>query len=254
MCTLAFALKIHSKYPFIFVGNRDEFYERPTQRAHWWEETEQFILAGKDLKKGGTWTGINRAGKVAFITNYRDFSRHLKSPLSRGLLTRDFLLEGSPNAKDYLNQINENAERYDPFNLLVGDINKVHYYSNISGEIIEVESGVHGMSNAFLNTPWPKVVLLKEGLSKLIQNDEVVPEKLFKLLSDRREAPEALLPDTGIDLALEKTLSSLYIEMPKYGTRYQTVILVDREMTVHYYERERGSQEIVEKHFSLERT
>ena len=254
MCTLVFALNAHPLYPFIFAGNRDEFYARPTARAHWWPETDEHLLAGKDLLKGGTWTGINRHGKMAFITNYRDFSKQIKNSLSRGFLTRDFLkLDSNQDANSYLNAVDGNALFYDPFNLILGDLDGLYYYSNITRKRLRIESGVHGLSNALLDTPWPKVTFVKDGLKQLIENNQVTADHLFELMSNSQPALDEKLPDTGIDHALERTLSSIYIKAEGYGTRYQTVILIDQKRNVQYFERAFDEPKRFEAEFLLTR-
>lgn len=73
MCLAVFAYKVHPKYPFIFISNRDEFYGRPTQPATFWYDYPT-LLAGRDLKAGGTWQGITKENKFAALTNYRNLN------------------------------------------------------------------------------------------------------------------------------------------------------------------------------------
>ena len=89
-----------------------------------------------------------------------------------------------------------------------------------------------------LDTPWPKTEKGKAGLKDLIDGEaEPDPEGLFALLSDRREADEGALPDTGVGLPLERVLSPIFITSPGYGTRSSTVLLVDRGNRVTFLER-----------------
>jgi len=71
MCLLLFAYQSHPDYRLILAANRDEFYDRPTRPAAFWDDAPD-ILAGQDLKAGGTWMGITKTGRFAAITNYRE--------------------------------------------------------------------------------------------------------------------------------------------------------------------------------------
>ena len=235
MCTLAIAYNRHPEYPFIFIGNRDEFYKRQTENA----KMRDGVLSGIDLEKGGTWTGISHSGRVAFITNYRDFTLHVEDPESRGLLTKNFLEDTMP-PEQYLETLSKKKANYNPYNLIVGDINGLYFYSNIEDRIIKIESGIHGLSNAFLNTPWPKVDRIKEDLSEAISKDHLDEKTLFAILENKVQADESELPNTGLELNLEKSISSIFIELEAYGTRHETVILIDRHGVVQFIEKFRG--------------
>ena len=88
MCLIVLAYKVHPEYPLILAANRDEFLERPTEKAHFWSDAPH-ILAGRDLRAGGTWLGITRSGRFAALTNHRDLRRPavVNGP-SRGQLVR----------------------------------------------------------------------------------------------------------------------------------------------------------------------
>ncbi len=240
MCTLALAYKVNLKYPLIFIGNRDEFYARPTLDAF----LHEGIISGIDLEKGGTWTGISENGKFACITNYRDFTKHVVDAKSRGLLLSDFFSTGKCT-EQYLKDIASSKGEYNPFNLILGTIDDLWYYSNISDERIKITPGIYGLSNALLDTPWPKVERIKGDLEKNIAKNAIQDFSnfddfylsLFSILENREQASDRDLPNTGIDLALEKSLSSLFIELDAYGTRYETVILVNYQGDVFYFEK-----------------
>ena len=236
MCTLAFAYKVHPDYPMVFIGNRDEFYNRLTQNAEMWNG----VLSGIDLEKGGTWTGISQSGRMAFLTNYRDFSKHVENPESRGFLTKDFLI-GDMQPEDYLSKITLQKSRYNPFNLVVGDLDKLYYYSNISDKIVRLEPGIYGLSNALLDEAWPKVKRIKNDLTIALNGPSLDVDMLFKVLENQELAKEEDLPNTGIDFELEKSLSSIFIELETYGTRHETVITIHRSGQVVFYEKTKSS-------------
>ena len=128
MCLIVFAYQYHPRYPLILAANRDEFYERPTRKAYFWEDHPD-LLAGRDLKYGGTWMGITRSGRFAAVTNFRDRTEFREHPESRGLMTKDFLVSHT-SPGDFLKEIITRNDQYNGFNLLIGDPSALFYYSN----------------------------------------------------------------------------------------------------------------------------
>ncbi len=234
MCLILFAYKIHPKYPLIVAANRDEFFHRPTKHAYFWEDHPN-ILAGRDLEKMGTWMGVTIQGRFSAITNYRDFKESLEGKQSRGHIVTN-ALQYDGNLYDYMNKLKEKNHLYPGYNLLAGDKDKLYYYSNRQGKVIEVEPGIHGLSNEFLNSPWPKVQTGKEGLKKILESEENLIENLFQLLQKSEPFPDEMLPNTGVPLDWERKLSPLFIQMPDYGTRASTIMLMGYE-EITYVER-----------------
>ncbi|WP_432667356.1 NRDE family protein [Wukongibacter baidiensis] len=236
MCIIFFAYKSHPQYKLILATNRDEFYERPTENARFWRHYPH-VLGGRDLEKMGTWLGINRKGEFAAITNYRDFSLLVDDPKSRGDLVKGFLIE-SQAPKTYMKGIRERYHEYNPYNLLVGNMSSLYYYSNVEDKIREVEPGIYGLSNALLDTPWPKLTRGKEKFENIIKSkDKIDAEDLYDILFDRWTPEDEELPETGMGLEWERTLSSIFIESPNYGTRSSTVVLVDNSNHVTFIEK-----------------
>ena len=237
MCLIAFAHNVHTDYPLILIANRDEFYNRPTRAAQFWT-TEGFddILAGKDLKAGGTWIGLHKNKRWAALTNYRNLHNLKENPPSRGSLVLDFIKSNS-SAENYLGNIQKDAALYNDFNLLLFDGKDIAYYSNISNTIQSVSNGIHGLSNALLDTPWKKVDRIKSDLENAIQNNHLEKDFLFDLLCNEDKANPEDLPSTGLSLELEKAMSSIFIHTPFYGTRCSTIILKDKNGKVSFTER-----------------
>ena len=233
MCLQIMAYQYHPKYQLIFLGNRDEYKGRPSRSAHFWLDYPH-LLAGLDLSKCGTWTGITKGGRIAFVTNYRDITHPHDSPISRGILTRDFLIEPAA-PQDYLQDIQARRSAYDPFNLIVGTTRELYYYSNVENQVRSLQPGLYGLSNALLDTPWFKVTRAKECLANLLATDFSV-QQLFAILADREVPPDEDLPQTGLELEIERALSSIYVDFTNYGTQFQTVILIDNEGEVQFYE------------------
>lgn len=253
MCIILLAYKSHPVYPLILAANRDEFYERPTARAAFWEDA-QGMVGGRDLERGGTWLGITETGRIAAITNFREPARKITDAPSRGLLVSDFLRsQESPQA--YLERLATNAAVFNGFNLIVGDSRDLCYYSNRAQAPWTLAPGFYGVSNHLLDTPWPKVARGKHALAEILADgDALSTDAIFRLLAERSRADDHCLPDTGVGLELERVLSPLFITSPVYGTRSSTVVLIDRTGEVTFIERTftNGSDEWDEARYEFE--
>jgi len=238
MCVIFFAFKQHSEYPLILLANRDEFYERPTAEAHFWQDSPD-IFAGRDLVHGGTWLGITKHGRFAAVTNYRD-PNGAKGKFSRGDLVSNFL-KTENSVEYYLKKIQTSAAEFSGFNLLVGEfssqIQTLGYYSNREDKVKILASGIYGLSNHLLDTPWRKVSKGKAELTQFLQNSELEKDGFFELLNDKTLADDAELPDTGIGYEREKLLSAIFIETPIYGTRSSSIVLVNKDYEISLDER-----------------
>lgn len=252
MCLILFAYRQRDDYPLILIANRDEYYARPTRSAHWWPQAP--VLAGRDLEAGGTWLGISRGGRLAAVTNVREPGGMKAGKISRGELTRDFL-GGSTDATAYLEAVASRANDYAGFNLLLGDVDELLFYSNRGGEIRRIEPGVHGISNGSFDEPWPKLSSGKAELASLLRG-RVDPQNLMEILTDHRIAEDHQLPSTGVPLDVERMLSSRFIRSPEYGTRACTVLLIGADGRVAFREQNFGVQgasaELVEETFTID--
>lgn len=236
MCLILFAQHQHPDYPLVFAGNRDEFFERPTAPAAFWDDASH-VLAGRDLKEGGTWLGITRRGYWSTITNVRDERPYRDDVPSRGRLVAEYLKE-EPAPDTYLQEVEAESDRYNGFNLLVGTPEETFYYSNRDGPPRPVSPGIHGMSNAQLDDPWPKVVRSTARLDALVEDGDVSADALLEILDDREPAPVEELPDTGVGTETERMLSPPFIDGDEaYGTRASTVFLIHRSGRVTFVER-----------------
>lgn len=236
MCLILFAHDAHPRYRLVVAANRDEFYARPTAPAAWWADAPQ-VLAGRDLRGGGTWMGITRAGRFAAVTNFRDAAPAAPDAPSRGHLVGGFL-RGADAPAAYLDALAGRADDYAGFNLLVADDAELRYFGNRGGAPRALRPGVYGLSNALLDTPWPKVERGKAGLAAALDGGgEIDPEALFRILWDAEPAPDLHLPDTGVGIDRERMLSSPFIRSLEYGTRASTVLLVGRDRRVRFVER-----------------
>lgn len=245
MCLINFHFQDHPIYKLIVAANRDEFYKRPTIPAQFWED-KPTILAGRDLLQGGTWLGITKSGRFAALTNFRDLSEQPKDFRSRGEIITDYLDSDVP-APVFLESLQRKRDEYAGFNLLVGTPAALFYYSNSLNEIKKIQPGTHGLSNAFLDTPWPKVENGKAGIQDQVRHQQAIqPDDLFDILSFAEPFPEDTLPDTGVGPELEKLLSSLFIQSPDYGTRSSTALLIDHQNNVTFVERTYNNGDIMD--------
>ncbi len=234
MCLILFAHRAQPGVTLQLAANRDEFFVRPTLAAAWWSEHPE-ILAGRDMKAGGTWLGIARTGRFAAITNFRDPGSHRNDAPSRGALAGDFLL-GTESPQLYLERISGQASRYNGFSLLAGFGENLWFLSNRGNDPMPVSAGLHGLSNHLLDEPWPKVT---RGIAQLgLQMQQpFAAEDYFRLLADEEQAPDGELPSTGIGLDRERRSSAIRIRDAVYGTRCSTVLRIGTDGTVEFHER-----------------
>ena len=227
MCLILLSYNNHPSYRLILAANRDEFYDRPTAPLGFWDEAPH-VLAGRDLKSGGTWLGVTKTGRICAITNFRDPAVQIPDAPSRGLLVENFL-KGTEPPERYLQNVSKDGHRYNGFNLLAGDLSGLFCCSNRSDGISRLSPGIHGLSNHLLDTPWPKVAKGKKCLEKILSADEIDCESIFGLLSDCNTPADRDLPDTGVGLEWERILSPLFIKSAIYGTRSSSIVLIGKE-------------------------
>ena len=238
MCLLVFAHRIDPQLPLVLAANRDEFHARPTAAARFWPEHPN-LLAGRDLEQGGTWMGITRGGRFAAITNYRDPARTAPAPRSRGELPLAYLTGETPPA-DFLRALQPDAREYAGFNLLVGSADSLWYFSNSPGNERQaprrLAPGIYGLSNAQLDTPWPKVETGKRRLRELLQRQQLSHDSLVSVVSDRQLAAVETLHQQGMGSEMDRLLSAQFITTERYGTRSSTSLWVDGAGAIYWRE------------------
>jgi len=231
MCLISFHWQPNSQTPFTLVANRDEFHKRPARAAQFWE-AHPHLLAGKDLSAGGTWLGVTRNGHFAALTNVRQLPAPYEGDISRGQLVLDFLTH-EPDPLTYLQNIEANALKYDGFNLIVGNREACGYFSNRHPQPPALlDAGLYAVSNATLDTPWPKLNDAKQALSRWLVQPE---QSLHRLLHNRQTYPEHMQPDTGIGQPWETMLSAAFITSEEYGTRASTALQIHAD-SIHFCE------------------
>jgi uncharacterized protein with NRDE domain len=227
MCIVVFNWQPQSASPLTLAANRDEFFARPTQPMHWWGDVD--VLAGRDLQSGGTWLGVTRDARFALVTNVRDPSLRKQNAPSRGLLVTAFL-ESIDSPKAFMDSLARKARTYEGFNLLCGELNEpqrdLWFLNSQTCEPVRVAPGIHTLSNASLNTAWPKTKRIKSAFTRAIDIAAMHEQNasLKALLSDATLADDDTLPNTGVPLEWERALSSVFIRGPDYGTRASTLL------------------------------
>lgn len=254
MCLLILAHQVARDYPLLVAANRDEFHARPTAVSEFWDVYPE-LLAGKDLQQGGTWMGVTRDGRFAAVTNYRDPARTAVAPRSRGELPLHYLT-GTADPEHFLNNLASKARDYAGFNLLVGDRHGLWYFTNSDGADPHcLVPGVYGLSNARLDTSWPKVELGKARLLTLLHARPITHNSLATVVTDRRIADQRTLAGQGLDGSMASTLSAQFIVTDTYGTRSSTTLWIDAHERASWQEQSFDAQgtmhAVQQKEFSL---
>lgn len=250
MCLAAFALDAHPRFPLVIAANRDEFFARPAAPMAWWTDHPD-ILAGRDLAAGGTWFGMTRTGRLALLTNVREPGSQNPAAPSRGALVVDWL-KSHRTAPDFAQQL---AAGHNGFNLVAADLRRKawHWLSNRVAEPVALAGGIHALSNAAMDTPWPKTQALRQAMAEALaraRDADDLAARLLLALADPTPAADADLPDTGVGLARERQLSPSFIRIADlaqpgsafYGTRCSTVLVRDAA----------GRTQLVERSFTAE--
>jgi len=236
MCLLLLALDCHPKYKLVLAANRDENYERPTAQAGYWHG-EAELLAGRDLRSGGTWLGITKDGRVSAITNYQGSVPEKSEAPSRGLLVKNFLVS-QMHPIQYVRLLEKGAKEYNGFNLIIGQGDEFYWYSNSGNDLLNLRSGIYGLSNHLLDSPWPKVTRGKNAIGLILrENKDLDLEMLFELLRDRSLPADESVSNTAISQERESMLSPIFVTSPSYGTRSSTIVLIDRNDYVTFIEK-----------------
>ena len=276
MCLIGLALEQHPRFALVIAANRDEFLQRPATALDWWRADPEAapLLGGRDLHAGGTWMGLNAAGRVAMLTNVRDVQRQRSDAPSRGAIVPDWLAAkpapsrlrrrppkgaspawGGParataGAPDFWRKIAGGG--HNPFNLLAGDMASGQWWwaDDRASDPTPLAPGLYGLSNAALDTPWPKVQRLKGAMAAALADasqTDALETALFAALADATQVPDAALPDTGIGLDRERWLAPAFIRTPdaRYGTRCSTLLIAERDA-------EGLSARVVERQFAAD--
>ena len=234
MCLVALAIDQNRRFPLVVATNRDEFFQRPAARLAWWTPPGggPDVLSGRDLESGGTWLGLTAQGRLALLTNIRDPSRVDAEAPSRGRIVPEWLTTQENAGQFWMRTA---LSGHNGFNLIAADFRRGECFwaSNVAPYPLRLERGIYGLSNAGLDTPWPKVQHLKARLRESLASTDSVDAlatQLFAALAERAPAADDALPQTGVHIELERQLSPAFIRTPdqSYGTRCSTLIITER--------------------------
>ncbi|UUX94296.1 NRDE family protein [Aquabacterium sp. J223] len=246
MCLAVLALGAHPRFPLVLASNRDEYFDRPTERMHWWPPTRDAepVLAGRDLRGGGSWLALTPRGRLALITNVRrPDSMRSDAPSRGGLVTA--WVGATQDAEAFCAPL-ANAG-HNGFNLLMADLpsGAWHWYAPDQPAPRRLSAGLWGLSNAALDTPWPKLTGLKAALRQALDeaaDADRLTTRLLAALRNDEPVPDDRLPQTGVPLAVERELAKVFIRLhdDRYGTRCSTVLVAERTaqgLVTHVLER-----------------
>ena len=230
MCLAVFVWNPDSDTPMVLAANRDEFFARPTEPMHWWPDAP--LLAGRDLKANGAWLGITRQGRFALLTNIRNPALRFAGAPSRGAIVKNFLKSAVPVA-EFVATLATDAPRYEGFNFLCGqvhgDVRELWFLNSLERVGKRLDAGIHGLSNASLDSDWPKLARAKQGLRHALAQPNAAAQdaRLLRLLRNATATSDQQLPKTGVPLEWERALGSIFINLDGYGTRASTVLHID---------------------------
>jgi uncharacterized protein with NRDE domain len=222
MCLIGLRREIDGR--LIMAANRDEFADRPTAAMSWWTEG---ILAGRDLRAGGTWLGIHPDGRIAAVTNVRDpsLSPDALPRDSRGEMVVEFLLGEEPPMA-FAQRMLSLQSAPAGYNLILGaftqqGLSECIWLGGRTRQMRPIQPGIAVLSNAELDTPWPKVERLRQAMT----HDNA--QGLEEAMSCAGHAPDHALPNTGVPVEWERRLSATLITGADYHTRSTTLLTLD---------------------------
>jgi uncharacterized protein with NRDE domain len=238
MCLVGVARNASERFPFVIAANRDEFYARPTAPLDWWDG----VLGGRDLKGGGTWLGATKEARLALVTNVRAPDHVGPDAPSRGEIVR-YWLKANPSFDALEAHVTKSG--FAGVNVLALEKGHMEHVSNHGRARTKLEDGIHALSNATLDSPWPKAEALKARMREALasaSDSDALAAALWNALADETIAPDGQLPDTGVGLEMERKLSPAFIRLPElgYGTRSSTIAVATSGRTLTLYERTHG--------------
>jgi uncharacterized protein with NRDE domain len=230
MCLLVLAWRSHARYRLVVAANRDEYHARASAPLAPWSDAPE-VIGGRDLQAMGAWFAVDRGRRCGIVTNFREFGRRRRSAPSRGGLIPAYL-RAQQGPGEYLDVLETDAPGYAGFNLLLADRNSLWYASNRADQFArELPPGIYGLSNEFLDVPWPKLVRVRERFTTLLREPQsydrrAIAASMFAILADREPAPAESLQSSDLPPELARTLSAPFVLDPTYGTRCSTVLTI----------------------------
>ncbi|HET9864883.1 MAG TPA: NRDE family protein [Steroidobacteraceae bacterium] len=238
---LVIAWRCHAQQRLVVAANRDEFHARPAAALAPWQDPPG-IIGGRDLQAAGAWFAVDTHRRTGIVTNFREFGRRRRSAPSRGALIPGYLAAGQ-SPRDYLQQLETDAPGYAGFNLLLADRESLWYASNRADQFArELPPGIYGLSNEFLDTPWPKLLRVRSRFAALLESPlsadaDALGAQMLTMLGDREPAPPDALAPGDLSPEWARKLSAPFVVDPGYGTRCSTVLTISADDSLRIVER-----------------
>ncbi|XP_022228401.1 transport and Golgi organization protein 2 isoform X2 [Drosophila obscura] len=264
-------------YRLILASNRDEFFARKTVRATEWPDADH-VVGGIDLepgREGGTWLAIGSAigvFKVGALLNLTGEPKP-RDAVGRGMIVADFVSQfDEPNSSLNFNQsLLKDCTKYSAFNFVSIEIGpkslpaQIRLLSNVPPTLNEFEEGkCYGFGNSLPGTPFEKVRFGQKQFSNIVTEHgaasvETLSTQLLELLKNKKKFwPDEELKRRAPNWGEELSALNVHIADRGYGSRTHSVILVDTNNKMHFFEEnfdpEMNSQEpwnlgtVVHKH------
>lgn len=233
MCLLVLAWRSHARYRLVVAANRDEFHARDSAPLAPWTDAPG-VIGGRDLQAMGAWFAVDRERRCGIVTNFREFGRRRRGAPSRGGLIPAYLRTRRPPG-EYLGALETDAPGYAGFNLLLADRQSLWYASNRADQFArELSPGIYGLSNEFLDVPWPKLVRVRERFTSQLgetasYDHHAFAAGMFATLADREPAAAETLQTGGLAPEWARKLSAPFVFDPTFGTRCSTVLTISHD-------------------------
>ncbi|TSE20267.1 NRDE family protein [Tepidimonas aquatica] len=248
MCLVAWCWQPVAAVPLIVAANRDESWDRPTLPLQCWRlDDGSAVLSGRDARAGGAWLAWGEYGRLAMLTNVRAWPPEPAAPRSRGQLVVGWLRR-SAHGQDWRTWLRAHpADAYNGCNLVLADLRRglwvwltnrdpaghdpdalAERHEGWWGRMLP--AGVHALSNAALDTPWPKALALAHAVRTAASEPDAAGREATLLASLRGYEPG---PDP-----VQHLQRSPWVWWPerRYGTRSSLVAQLDRAGTLQVAE------------------
>jgi uncharacterized protein with NRDE domain len=171
------------------------------------------------------------------VTNVREPGRNDPGAPSRGELVPAVLAD-TRSCDKAMAALAATGQRYNGYNLVAGEPGRAWWSSNrhANATPVALKTGITGISNAALGTPWPKVMATSARVASWCASGTADIDPLFEALGDRSLAHDDELPATGVSAEWERLLSAPFIVSERYGTRASTVLAIAHDGAARFVE------------------
>ncbi len=231
MCTFVIANDPRGDGRVVIGANRDEFHARPTAGP---SLVRDGIIAGRDLKAGGTWLGASADGFFVGLTNQRSEETQ-SAPLSRGQIVMDALeRRDADEVSAALHALDVTSVR--PFNLLFGrsgDL-RVAYARPDSLRVEPLPKGIFILPNDDIGSA--RFFKVKRALELTQEHDVFDAREMQSILADHQLPPRSFRPWSmrHIPEWWARRLDVMCVHGAVYGTRSASIVELQPGRTREY--------------------